>query len=56
MESYLKHYIGGQWVDSIGGKRHLVISPSTEEPCAEITLGTAAADEAAAKAERGSRP
>lgn len=52
MESYLKHYIGGQWVDSIGGKRHLVISPSTEEPCTEITLGTAADVDAAVAAAR----
>ena len=32
MDSYLKHYINGQWVDSIGGKRHEVISPSTGNP------------------------
>ena len=24
MDSYLKNYINGQWVDSIGGTRHLV--------------------------------
>ncbi|WP_267893450.1 aldehyde dehydrogenase family protein [Porphyrobacter sp. TH134] len=40
------------WVDSIGGKRHLVISPSTEEPCTEITLGTAADVDAAVAAAR----
>ncbi len=50
MDSYLKHYIHGQWVDSIGGKRHEVISPSTEEPCTEITLGTAADVDAAVAA------
>ncbi len=50
MDSYLKHYINGQWVDSIGGKRHLVISPSTEEPCTEITLGTQADVDAAVAA------
>ena len=50
MDSYLKHYINGQWVDSIGGQRHLVISPSTEEPCTEITLGTQADVDAAVKA------
>jgi aldehyde dehydrogenase (NAD+) len=53
MDSYLKHYINGAWVESIGGKRHEVISPSTEEACTEITLGTAAdvgAAVAAAKA------
>lgn len=50
MDSYLKHYINGQWVDSIGGTRHLVISPSTEEPCTEITLGTKADVDAAVAA------
>jgi aldehyde dehydrogenase (NAD+) len=52
MDSYLKHYINGQWVDSIGGKRHEVISPSTEEPCTEITLGTQADVDAAVAAAR----
>ena len=42
MDSYLKNYINGQWVDSIGGTRHQVISPSTEEPTTEITLGSKA--------------
>jgi aldehyde dehydrogenase (NAD+) len=50
VDSYLKHYINGQWVDSIGGKRHEVISPSTEEPCTEITLGTQADVDAAVAA------
>jgi aldehyde dehydrogenase (NAD+) len=40
MLSYLKHYIGGQWVESEGGTRHLVINPATEEPVTEITLGS----------------
>ena len=40
MREYLKQYIDGQWVESEGGKRHEVISPSTEEPCTVITLGT----------------
>ena len=52
MDSYLKHYINGQWVDSIGGKRHQVISPSTEEPCTEITLGTKEDVDAAVKSAR----
>ena len=52
MDSYLKHYINGQWVDSIGGKRHEVISPSTEEACTEITLGTSADVDAAVAAAR----
>jgi aldehyde dehydrogenase (NAD+) len=52
MDSYLKNYINGQWVDSIGGTRHQVISPSTEEPCTEITLGTKADVDAAVIAGR----
>ncbi|MFN5645206.1 MAG: aldehyde dehydrogenase family protein, partial [Sphingomonadales bacterium] len=52
MDSYLKHYINGKWVDSIGGARHLVISPSTEEPCTEITLGTQADVDSAVTAAR----
>ena len=52
MDSYLKHYINGAWVDSIGGQRHAVISPSTEEPCTEITIGTKADVDAAVAAAR----
>ena len=52
MDSYLKHYIDGQWVASIGGERHEVISPSTEEACTEITIGTKADVDAAVAAAR----
>lgn len=53
MMRYLQHYIDGAWVDSIGGKHHQVINPATEEPCTEITLGTAAdVDNAVAAAKR----
>ncbi len=52
MREYLQHYINGQWVDSIGGRRHDVISPSTEEPCTAITLGTQADVDAAVTAAR----
>ena len=52
MMSYLKHYIDGQWVESEGGKRHLVINPATEEPCTEITLSSAADADKAVKAAR----
>ena len=52
MREYLQNYINGQWVDSIGGRRHDVISPSTEEPCTAIVLGTAADVDAAVKAAR----
>jgi aldehyde dehydrogenase (NAD+) len=52
MDSYLQNYINGRWVDSIGGKRHEVISPSTESSCTEIMLGTHADVEAAVTAAR----
>ncbi|WP_242183557.1 aldehyde dehydrogenase family protein [Sphingomonas sp. CARO-RG-8B-R24-01] len=52
MKSYLKHYIDGAWVESQGGTRHDVINPATEQPCTEITLGTAADVDAAVKAAR----
>ncbi|WP_019517313.1 aldehyde dehydrogenase family protein [Sphingomonas sp. Mn802worker] len=42
MNSYLKHYINGEWVESDGGRRYQVIDPATEQPCTEITLGTPA--------------
>lgn len=52
MQSYLKHYINGAWVESQGGRRHEVIDPATEQPCTEITLGTAADVDAAVAAAR----
>lgn len=53
MRERLQHYIDGQWVNSQGGRRHEVINPATEEPCAAITLGTAAdVDTAVAAARR----
>ncbi|MFT3975922.1 MAG: aldehyde dehydrogenase family protein [Sphingomonas bacterium] len=56
MQSYLKHYIDGAWVESEGGRRHEVIDPSTEQPCTEITLGTAAdVDKAVAAAKKAFR-
>ncbi|WP_294353014.1 aldehyde dehydrogenase family protein, partial [uncultured Sphingomonas sp.] len=42
MQSYLKHYINGEWVDSNGGRSYQVIDPAIEQPCTEITLGTPA--------------
>ena len=41
MREHLRHYIGGEWVASLGGRRHEVINPATEEPCARVTLGSA---------------
>ncbi|MDF8333351.1 aldehyde dehydrogenase family protein [Novosphingobium cyanobacteriorum] len=53
MRELLQHYINGQWVDSEGGRRHLVINPATEEPCAAIMLGSQAdVDKAVAAAKR----
>lgn len=53
MNLYLQHYIDGRWVDSIGGTRHQVINPATEEPVSEIILGTPAdVDAAVAAAQR----
>src|SRR3546814_12256823 len=42
MKRYLNQYIDGAWVESDGGSRHQVINPATEQPCTEITFGTAA--------------
>ncbi|QHL90910.1 aldehyde dehydrogenase family protein [Sphingomonas changnyeongensis] len=53
MMNYPHHYIDGAWVESEGGRRHQVINPATEEPCTEITLGSAAdVDRAVAAARR----
>src|SRR3546814_19859028 len=51
-ETHLKqNYIGGQWVDSKGGKLHDVINPATEEEASTVVLGTAAdVDDAVAAA------
>ena len=35
-------FINGTWVKPIGGRDCLVIDPSTEEPCAVISLGSEA--------------
>jgi len=49
-------YIGGAWVNSVGGTPHDVIDPSTEEPCAAITLGSEADANAAVAAAKGAFP
>ncbi|MCC2602866.1 aldehyde dehydrogenase family protein [Sphingopyxis yananensis] len=52
-EQHLKqHFIGGQWVDSIGGKEHQVINPATEEAASTVIMGTAADVDAAVAAAR----
>ncbi|WP_174285847.1 aldehyde dehydrogenase family protein [Sphingomonas bacterium] len=53
MQRYLQHYIDGAWVDSEGGTTWQVVDPANEQPCTEITLGTAAdVDKAVAAARR----
>ena len=52
MNQYLKHYINGQWTDSVGGRLHTVVNPATEQPVSEVMLGTAADVDAAVKAAR----
>src|SRR5262245_10839032 len=53
MNSYLQHYIDGQWTDSEGGRRHQVVNPATEEVVSEVTLGSQAdVDKAVAAARR----
>lgn len=52
MNSYLKQYINGVWVDSVGGTVHHVINPANELPCTEITLGSKADVDAAVAAAR----
>ena len=52
MQSYLKHYINGAWVESDGGTVYQVIDPATEQPCTEITLGTPADVDRAVEAAR----
>ena len=32
-------YIDGKWVSPVESRKHIVIDPSNEEPCAEISLG-----------------
>ncbi|MBV1686671.1 aldehyde dehydrogenase family protein [Novosphingobium sp. G106] len=56
MREYLQQFIGGQWVDSQGGKRHEVINPATEEACTVITMATAADVDAAVAAARAAFP
>lgn len=40
MREYTKFYINGQWVDPITPKTLEVLDPSTEQPCATISLGS----------------
>ena len=49
-------YINGAWVDPIEGRDHHVIDPSTEEPCAVISLGGQADTDAAVAAAKAAFP
>jgi aldehyde dehydrogenase (NAD+) len=49
-------YINGEWVDPIEGRDHEVINPSTEEPCAIISLGGQADTDAAVAAAKAALP
>ena len=40
MREYTKFYINGQWVDPVTPKTLEVLDPSTEQPCATISLGS----------------
>ncbi|MCU0816892.1 MAG: aldehyde dehydrogenase family protein [Cypionkella sp.] len=49
-------YINGQWVAPAQARDHLVINPSTEEPCAVISLGDKADTDAAVAAAKAAFP
>ena len=49
-------YIDGAWVDPRDGRDHEVIDPSTEEPCAVISLGGQADTDVAVAAARAAFP
>jgi aldehyde dehydrogenase (NAD+) len=49
-------YINGAWVDPARANDHHVIDPSTEEPCAVISLGSQADTDAAVAAARTAFP
>jgi aldehyde dehydrogenase (NAD+) len=49
-------YLDGAWVDPRAGRDHAVIDPSTEEPCATISLGGQADTDAAVAAAKAALP
>ncbi len=49
-------YINGAWVDPLEGRDHPVIDPSTEAPCATISLGGQADTDAAVAAAKSALP
>ena len=49
-------YINGEWVDPTEARDHNVIDPSTEEPCAVISLGGQADTDKAVAAAKAALP
>ena len=49
-------YIDGSWVEPVEPRIHPVINPATEEPCAEISLGSARDVDLAVEAARSAFP
>ena len=56
MSEKRQFYIDGAWVDALDGRDHNVIDPSTEDPCAVISLGGQADTDAAVAAARAAFP
>ena len=56
MREHRQFYINGQWVDPAEPNDCQVIDPSTEEPCAVISLGSAADTDKAVAAAKAALP
>ena len=56
MREHRQFYIGGRWVDPAAPRDCEVIDPSTEEPCAVISLGDQADTDAAVAAAKAALP
>ena len=56
MQTKRQFYINGAWVDPQDGRDHEVINPSTESPCAVISLGGQADADAAVAAAKAAFP
>ncbi|MFK3781522.1 aldehyde dehydrogenase family protein [Agrobacterium sp. NPDC089420] len=52
MDKYHKFYVDGAWVEPIGNQRLAVVDPATEQPFAEIAMGSTADAERAIAAAR----
>ncbi|MEZ4333825.1 MAG: aldehyde dehydrogenase family protein [Myxococcota bacterium] len=56
MQKKLQFYIDGRWVDPLDARKGLVVNPATEEPIAEIALGSAKDVDLAVQAARRAFP